>query len=265
MLIKIATFFLGIFFLLIQNFSYAFHFLKNNTLNKVLNKQGKNLTFVMMSEDENTITVFNLKRALKEFSPASTFKVSHTIIGLSLGSVKSVDEIIFHYHGEELPLKEWEHDMSLKDAIKVSNVRAYQVLSRKIGLKRMLKNIKKLKYGNQTIGNKVDEFWLDGTLKISALGEAQFFIKLAKEKLPYDKAILRKVKDIIILKSHGNYKLYGKTGLYVKGNQRVAWIAGFVQKKGHYYSFAFNQDVSKSKDLSLRQKIAEESLQSLGI
>ncbi len=52
-------------------------------------------------------------------------------------------------------MKEWEHDMGLRDAIKISNVPIYQELARRIGLERMKAGVEKLDYGNKDIGEVV--------------------------------------------------------------------------------------------------------------
>ena len=50
--------------------------------------------------------------------------------------MKSVDEVL-PYGGKPQPRKEWERDMGLREAIKMSNVPIYQELARRIGIVRM--------------------------------------------------------------------------------------------------------------------------------
>ncbi|MBD3824082.1 MAG: class D beta-lactamase, partial [Epsilonproteobacteria bacterium] len=52
----------------------------------------------------------------KRYFPASTFKIANSLIGLSSGAVKSVDEIL-PYKGPAKPyIPEWEEDMGLTKA-----------------------------------------------------------------------------------------------------------------------------------------------------
>ena len=48
-----------------------------------------------------------------------------------LGAVKSVNEVL-PYGGKLQRIKEWERDMGLREAIKMSNVPIYQELARRI-------------------------------------------------------------------------------------------------------------------------------------
>ena len=61
------------------------------------------------------------------------FLIVWWLIGLSAGVVSSVDEIL-PYGGKTQPIKAWERDMSLREAIKVSNVSVYQEFARRIGV-----------------------------------------------------------------------------------------------------------------------------------
>ncbi len=65
--------------------------------------------------------------------PASTFKIANTLIGLDQGAAKDVHEVV-GFRGQPQPVKEWERDMSLRDAIAMSNVAIYQALARRVGL-----------------------------------------------------------------------------------------------------------------------------------
>ena len=143
-------------------------------------------TFVLYDVAADTMLVWNEERAKRRFIPASTFKIANSLIGLDVGAVKDVDEVL-PYGGKPQRIKEWEHDMGLREAIKISNVPIYQELARRIGLERMREGVRKLGYGNMEIGNVVDRFWLDGPLKISAVEQTEFLARLAGGKLPIDR------------------------------------------------------------------------------
>lgn len=108
------------------------------------------------------------------FLPASTFKIPNSLIELSVGAVRSVDEVL-PYKGPSQPfVKAWAKDMGRREAISLSNVPIYQELARRIGLDRMRENIVRMDYGNKEVGASVDSFWLSGPLKISAVEQALF-------------------------------------------------------------------------------------------
>src|SRR5690242_12595267 len=100
-------------------------------------------TFAMLDPEKDTIYVHNAARAEQRFVPASTFKIANSLIGLDCGAVANVEEIL-PYGGKPQFLKAWEKDMSLRDAIRISNVPVYQELARRIGPERMAAGVKKL-------------------------------------------------------------------------------------------------------------------------
>ena len=167
-------------------------------LAKVFSANGIAGTFVLYDVAADTMLVSDEARAKKRFTPASTFKIANSLIGLDAGVVKSVDEVL-PYGGKPQPRKEWEHDMGLREAIKVSNVPVYQELARRIGLERMRAGVKKLGYGNGEIGNVVDRFWLDGPLAISAVEQTEFLHRLVKGSLPINPNAMRAVREITLL------------------------------------------------------------------
>jgi beta-lactamase class D len=129
---------------------------------KVFKDQGVSGTFVLFDIATDTMFVSDQARARKRFTPASTFKIANSLIGLDVSTVKSVDEVL-PYGGKPQRIKEWERDMGLREAIRMSNVAIYQELARRIGLDRMREGVKKLGYGNMEIGEVVDRFWLVGS------------------------------------------------------------------------------------------------------
>ena len=161
-------------------------------------------------------------------------------------------------------LESWKADASLSSAIKISQLPAYKELARRIDTERMQANIKKLHYGNESIGSKIDSFWLEGPLKISALEQVKLLTKLARRQLPYPQKAQQQVCDITVLKQTDAYTLHGKTG-WATDNIAVpvGWFVGWVEAKGKLYVFALNMDTPEAKDLPLRETIALECLRTL--
>jgi beta-lactamase class D len=115
-------------------------------------------TFVLLDESTGLLHGSNVRRAAQRFTPASTFKIPNTLIGLSFGAVKSVDERI-PYTGDPNPwIREWLEPMGLRGAIRVSNVPIYQELARRIGHAPMKEALHRLNYGNGQIGTDVTTF-----------------------------------------------------------------------------------------------------------
>ena len=219
-------------------------------------------TFVLLDPANDTAFVTNKARAETQFTPASTFKIANSLIGLDTGAVKSVQEIL-PYGGKPQRLKQWERDMNLRDAIKASNVPVYQELARRIGLERMRAGVKGLGYGNMEIGNVVDRFWLEGPLAISAIEQTEFLDRLASGKLPVSAEAMQAVKEITLLEKTESYALHGKTGWHVDAKRQIGWWVGWVERDGKFYPFALNIDMTSDEDAPKRISVGRDCLKAL--
>lgn len=211
----------------------------------VFKKAGIDGCFVFYDLQNNRLTGFNQKRAETRYIPASTFKAVNSVIGLSVGAVADVDTPL-PYGGQPQSMKEWEKDMGLREAIKVSNVPIYQELARRIGLEKMKEEVKKMGYGNGQIGDKVDRFWLDGPLAISAVEQARLMARLAGMDLPQSRAAQAQTREIMLRDYGSGWSLYAKTGTALARKPGVAWLVGWIEKEGRIYPFAMNLEVTGS-------------------
>jgi len=210
----------------------------------IFQREGLPGTFILLDGSSDTVFVSDKTRAEERFIP-----------------VKSVEEVL-PYGGKPQRFKAWEHDMNLRDAIKVSNVAIYQELARRIGLDRMRAGVKKLGYGNMEIGDVVDHFWLDGPLAISAIEQTEFLNRLVEGKLPVSAEALRAVKEITLLEKTEKYELHGKTGWSIRPKQ-LGWWVGWVERDGRAYPFALNLDMTKDEDATKRIPIGRSCLKAL--
>lgn len=222
-------------------------------------------TFVLYDVQQDKLIGYNQIRANKRFIPASTFKIINSLIGLSTKTIKDVDETL-PYGGKPQIIKAWEHDMGLREAIRLSNVPIYQELARRIGLQKMQANIKLLNYGNTNIGQTVDTFWLTGPLEISAVEQTAFLAELAQSNLPFDKSVQTAVQQITLLETGSNWQLHGKTGWADTYQPNIGWFVGWVQKENKFYTFALNIDMpNPTEDVAKRLSIAKQALSALDI
>ena len=228
---------------------------------KVANVSG---TFVVFDVADNQLLGHNKVRAETRFVPASTFKIANTLIGLAAGAVTSVDEIL-PYDGKPQPFQQWQNDMGLRDAIVMSNVAIYQELARRIGSAQMQNGVIQLGYGNQQIGKRIDRFWLDGPLKISAVEQTRFLAELAQQTLPFSVQHQQQVRDIILIEKNSSWALYGKTGWQNAPEAGVGWWVGWVEKDKRIYTFALNLDIHTDADANKRVELGKASLKALGV
>ena len=231
---------------------------------QLFKKAGVRGTFVLYDVRADRFTVQDRARASTRYIPASTFKVANSLIGLTVGSVSSVDQVL-PYGGKPQRLKVWEADMSLRDAIKVSNVPVYQELARRTGLQRMREQLAKLDYGNGDIGSVVDTFWLVGPLKISAIEQARFQARLAQDQLPFPKPAMASTREIMLTEKTATFSLFSKTGWSDATTPGIGWWTGWVQKGDHTYAFALNMDIADDADGAKRVPLGKASLAALGL
>ena len=211
----------------------------NQKIEEIFKSAGVEGTFVLYDPVNNTFTGYNQPRAAERFYPASTFKLANSLIGLSSGAVKSVDDIL-PYGGKPQRIKAWEKDMGLREAIRVSNVPVYQELARRIGLAKMREALAAMHYGNEQAGDNVDQFWLEGPLVISAVEQTRFCASLAQGTLPFPANIQSAVREISLAEKGEGWTLYGKTGTVSATQPQIGWWVGWVQKGDHIYAFALN-------------------------
>nr|WP_063864528.1 oxacillin-hydrolyzing class D beta-lactamase OXA-63 [Brachyspira pilosicoli]AAU88145.1 class D beta-lactamase [Brachyspira pilosicoli] len=224
-------------------------------------------TLVIYNLNDDKYIIHNKERAEQRFYPASTFKIYNSLIGLNEKAVKDVDEVFYKLMAKSF-LESWAKDSNLRYAIKNSQVPAYKELARRIGIKKMKENIEKLDFGNKSIGDSVDTFWLEGPLEISAMEQVKLLTKLAQNELQYPIEIQKAISDITITRANLHITLHGKTGLADSKNmttEPIGWFVGWLEENDNIYVFALNIDNINSDDLAKRINIVKESLKALNL
>jgi beta-lactamase class D len=233
-------------------------------LEAVFKEHGVIGTFALYDPAADKLTLVNAQRAQARLVPASTFKIANTIIALETGVVKDENEII-PYGGKPQPFKHWEKDMPMREAIALSAVPIYQELARRIGLARYAQWLARLDFGNRQTGDKVDTFWLDGPLQISAVEEARFAAKLAQGKLDASARAHAIVRDIVRLENRDGKVLFGKTGWQFSRTPHLGWWTGWVESGDALSGFAVNIDMPAEADAQKRIAIGKAMLGRLGV
>lgn len=228
-------------------------------------RAGRPGTFVLYDPERGLMRGHDRRRAETRFTPASTFKIANSLIGLAVGAVANVDEVLPYRSNDPLFSPAWEKDMGLREAMAVSNVPIYQMLARRIGLERMHQGVVRLGYGNEQIGPQVDRFWLRGPLAISAVEQTLFLNRLARTGLPFPTAAQRAVADITVVERGEGWVLHAKTGWQNGPGAGVGWWVGWVEKRERLYPFALNLDLGGRADADLRQSLGRAALKATGV
>jgi len=230
---------------------------QNKKWNKIFEKYKINGTFILKNLSNNQLTIYNKKRSDSSYLPASTFKILNSMIALQTSAIKSVDDTI-KWDGKDKGWKLWNKDQTMRTAMPISCVWFYQDLARRIGKEKMQKWINKVNYGNRKIEKEIDNFWLEGDLRISANEQISFIEKLINNELPFDKQIQETVKEIMITDKNKTYTIHSKTGW----TKNIGWNVGYVETKQGKWIFAMNMDIINKKDTKFRKMITYEILKS---
>lgn len=215
--------------------------------NKLFEKYNVTGTFVLKNLKTNKFQIHNTNRSIKRYVPASTFKILNTMIALQESVIKSVDDTI-KWDGVKRGLKAWNKDQTIRTAFPISCVWFYQELARRIKQAPMQKWISASNYGNCKIDNKIDRFWLDGNLKISAKEQVNFIEQLINNKLPFNKNIQETIKEVMISDSTSNYIIRSKTGW----SKNIGWYVGYIETNNNTWIFALNMDMNHINMANIR-------------
>ena len=186
--------------------------------------------FEVYDNTHDQVFVYNLERASRRFSPASTFKIFNSLVGLETNLAPDIDYII-KWDGVERWNKDWNQDLDMKAAFEYSSVPYYQALARKIGRDTMQHYLDTMRYGNKQIGSRVDTFWIDGSLQISPDEQVGFLKRMYFDKLPLSKRSQRLVRTLMLHEKNDAYRLYYKTGTMPTDHDTyICQLVGFLEK-----------------------------------
>ena len=223
-------------------------------------------TFAMYDNSRGQHIIYNLKRDTIAYSPASAFKIANALIALHTGRLTS-DSSVIKWDGVTRERPEWNQDLSLYQAFRVSAVPHFQSVARSIGKDTMQKWLDSLHYGNMKIGASVDSFWLDNSLRISNDAQVWFVKLLYFKQLPVRQSVQEQVKRMMIQENNTVYQLAYKTGWgkTPEGNE-LGWIAGWIEENRHVYFFSINfESPDHNIDMvNVRKTILNKCLTELG-
>jgi beta-lactamase class D len=247
-------------------------------------KQDKNLKkyfdenkvegcFALMNNATGKFTVHNLSRYRDSaYLPASTFKIINSLIGLQTGKISN-DSMVIKWDGVKRRVEDWNKDLTMYEAFRVSSVNYYQEVARRIGKDTMQYWLNMVKYGAKSDTDKIviktaiDSFWLDNSLKVTPDQELGVVKQLYFGQLPFFKTYQETVKRAMLFESNANYRLGYKTGWgFTEKNHAIGWIVGWIEENNHPYFFVLNLE-SPDKDYDMwtvRMKMLKDILKELG-
>lgn len=192
-------------------------------------------SFVLYDKQADMYFFYNQDQYEQTFSPASTFKICNSLIGLETGVIKDKHFVIQWDSVVRNPV--WDKDHDLQTAFTNSTVWYYQELARRVGGHRMKYWLDKTNYGNADTSGGIDKFWLTGGLRISPKQQIDFLKQLHDNQLPFSKRSVDIAKDIMITKDTLDYVIRAKTGWGGHGKKDVGWYVGYLETNDNVYYF----------------------------
>jgi beta-lactamase class D len=214
---------------------------EDESLKTYFDSAGVKGCFALFDNGENSFTIYNLSRYRdSSYTPASTFKIVNSLIGIQTGVIKD-ENMVIKWDGVKRWNEDWNKDLTMKEAFAVSAVPYYQEVARRIGREKMKLWIDSLGYGNKDISGPIDSFWLNNHLKIKPDEELGLVKKLYFDQLPFFKRTQDIVQSVMLREQNSNYKLYYKTGWGFPGNgDEIGWVVGWIEENKHPYFFVLN-------------------------
>ena len=207
--------------------------------------------FVLYDQSNDFFICYNPERCDSGYLPASTFKIPNSVIALEEKVVADTSQV-FRWDGREWPNKEWNHDQTLRSAIRHSCIWVFFHIAEQVGIEKYDRYLNAFSYGNRNLAGPPTRFWLAGELKISAFQQVEFMRKFYNYELNVSKESVDMVKDMIILEKAGNYQLSGKTGgTEISDKEYIMWLVGYLELDNDVYFYAMNfttDDFSKTKN-----------------
>lgn len=237
---------------------------KDISLESVFSQSPVEGTIVVENLDGSETYVFNPERAKTKLAVASTFKIPNTLIGVEENIVSS-ESSVFAWDGTRYEYPSWNQDQTLASAFQVSCVWCYQIIAKKVGAEKYKTYIKGLNYGHLPDTFDITQFWLDGTLKISAYEQIEFLKQLYQQALPFSQNSFNVLKKVMLAEKNENYAMYAKSGWAIRVSSPVGWYVGYVVTKTGTWFFATNLAIKDPKYLRLRKEITINSLKQIGV
>lgn len=195
-------------------------------------------------------------------TPASTFKVPHSLAALDAGVV-TPDEVLSWDGKGQWPASA-RRDHTLPSALQNSVVWFFQRLAERLGEDREEAYLRKLAYGNMDRSSGLTNFWIGGSLQITPEEQQSFLVKVYEDKLPIAPSAALAVKEMlvqpagVVVNAAGEQPfgapwppdtvVSAKTGSAAdKSGRGVRWLVGHVKRGTR--SFVFVTCVIGPRDL----------------
>lgn len=196
--------------------------------------------FVLYDTSADTWYLYNETLAVTRISPNSTYKIYSALFALE-NQVIRPDASLLKWNGQSCFYPVWNQDQTLKSAMQNSVNWYFQELDQRADWHALKDFYRSIGYGNGDLSGGKDDFWLESSLKISALEQVELLRKLYENEFQFDPQNVQAVKDSLLLASSCQSVLSGKTGTGIINGERInSWFVGYVESGDNTWFFATN-------------------------
>lgn len=226
---------------------------------------GYSGSFVLYDTKTDVWKIYNEKQASIRISPNSTYKIYDALLGLE-NEIITPDDSLMTWNGEDYPFDAWEADHDLHSAMQNSVNWYFQTIDSTAGAETVRNFLEEIEYGNQTIGDDLEMYWTDLSLKISPIEQVEMLQKFYENEFEFSAENIQAVKDSILLSDTASGTLYGKTGTgRIDGQDVNGWFIGYYETQNTVYYFAANIQGESDTTGSSAMKITLDILEDMGI
>jgi len=222
-------------------------------------------TLVLMDSAARQWLASDAERAYVAYLPASTFKIPMSLIALETGAAQD-ENAAFRWDGKTRRMADWNQDQTLASAYRYSAVWVFQHLARTVGQPTVQQFLRDFRYGNAKAGPVGDTFWLEGDLRISAVGQIEFLRLLHDRQLPLSDHTYEAARRVMRRDTGPGWTLYAKTGWSGSIKPDIGWFVGWLERDRdpRPVYFALNMDMLRDELGPQREAVVKSTLRSLG-
>lgn len=230
-------------------------------------------SFVVYNYQNKLWTLSDTVNTKAKTLPASTFKIINFLIALETKVINDENDVVEWTNNYDTikygHRPEIYHDMTIKEAFKVSAGWVFVELAKKIGKENYRKYLTKSNYGNVNLSQEGFDFWNFGEFGISPINQVEFLKNFYDENIPFAKKNIQIVKRVMINEQNENYMLSAKTGWARDRGVNTGWWIGFVENDNDVYFFATRllrkRSLNSDNFGNCRKEITKKVLRALGV
>lgn len=202
----------------------------------------RDVSFLAHDLETDTRYVLEGSQTEERHAPWSTFKIPNLLIALETGIVSDLDTVKTWDQSRRPPLRywpnSWRQDQSLRTAFQRSTVWYFQDIALEVGSELYQTILTDWEYGNASVPEGSDRFWLNSGLEVSVDEQVAFLERLVRNELGTSEITLDALIATSLAEHIGSHALHGKTGsgpvmLSDFSGRFEGWYVGFVLRAQH--------------------------------